>query len=259
MACKRAQAAVLTQAAVVDKTLEGNDLLFGVDSSIQANDLLQNNISMFEWVKRNKSYPDFWGRNLTGENCLTKEEIVFLHGKGCKIAPMYSNSNSKITEDEGKKHGLYIASVALELGIPENTAIFLEIGDTEKATTAYLKGFAGALLEQGYTPAFKANTDSKYDFDREFSRGMLNHKDIFKFCIVWAVAPTVPRFIGIATTHVIHPENWLPFAPSGITRDDIAIWQYGRNSHLINDDKGVQTTFNLNLVKNDRIIVEKLF
>ena len=53
-------------------------LLFGVDSKIQANDLLQNNIDQFEWVVRNKIYPNFYGRYLTGENCLTKDEIKFL-------------------------------------------------------------------------------------------------------------------------------------------------------------------------------------
>ena len=35
-------------------------LLFGVDSKIQANDLLQNNIEEFEWVVRNKIYPNFY-------------------------------------------------------------------------------------------------------------------------------------------------------------------------------------------------------
>ncbi len=61
-----------------------NRLLFGVDSKIQANDLLQNNIEELEWVVRNKIYPNFYGRYLAGENCLTKDEIKFLHSKGCK-------------------------------------------------------------------------------------------------------------------------------------------------------------------------------
>ena len=46
-------------------------LRFGVDSKVQSNDLLQNNITEFEWAARNKIYPDFWGRNITGENSLT--------------------------------------------------------------------------------------------------------------------------------------------------------------------------------------------
>ena len=53
-------------------------LFFGVDSQIQSDDVLQNNITLFEWSVRNKVYPNFWGRNLVGENALTREEIDFL-------------------------------------------------------------------------------------------------------------------------------------------------------------------------------------
>ena len=49
-------------------------LLFGADSATQASDLLQNNIAHFEWIVRNKIYPNFCGRYISGENRLTKEE-----------------------------------------------------------------------------------------------------------------------------------------------------------------------------------------
>ena len=55
-------------------------LIFGVDSKCRANELLQNNLTMFEWVVRNKIYPNFWGRALNGPDGLTTEEIKFLHG-----------------------------------------------------------------------------------------------------------------------------------------------------------------------------------
>ena len=42
--------------AETEKT-EVTRLLFGVDSKVQANDILQNNLSEFEWVLRNKIYP----------------------------------------------------------------------------------------------------------------------------------------------------------------------------------------------------------
>ncbi len=48
-------------------------LIFGVDSKIEASDILQNNISMFEWVVRNKVYPTYWGRNIVGKNALTEK------------------------------------------------------------------------------------------------------------------------------------------------------------------------------------------
>ena len=234
-------------------------LLFGVDSKIQANDLLQNNIEEFEWIIRNKIYPNFYGRYLTGENCLTKDEIKFLHSKGCKIAAIYADEGEKRTEEQGVILAKKIDVRALELGIPEGTVIFLEISESEGVTRDFMKGFAKALMVEGYTPGFKANTDAKFGFDREFSRGMQTDKDIFKMCLIWAIAPTVKEYNGMTTSHLIHPDNWIPYAPSGITRNEVAIWQYGRECHPIEDDMGKVTTFNLDLVRNEQVIVEKMF
>ena len=234
-------------------------LLFGVDSKIQANDLLQNNIEEFEWVVRNKIYPNFYGRYLTGENCLTKDEIQFLHEKGCKIAAIYADNGAKQTEEKGTILAKKIDIRALELGIPEGTSIFLEIGENETVSRDFMRGFAKALMVEGFTPGFKANTDAKFAFDREFSRGMQTDKDIFKKCLIWAVSPTVKEYNGITTSHLIHPDNWMPYAPSAITRREIAIWQYGVECHPIEDDMGKMTTFNLDLVRNEQVILEKMF
>ncbi len=269
MACKGAknkQNAVAVAAAtpVAEATIKTEvhtpvRLLFGVDSKIQADDILQNNISEFEWVVRNKVYPNFWGRNLVGENALTKKEIEFLHNKGCKIAAIYTDQGAKTTEEQGKILAKKIDVTAYELGIPEGTAIFLEIGEGENVTRDFMKGFAAILDEEHYVAGFKANTDAKYGFDREFSRGMQTDKEIFEKCLIWAVSPSLAEYERVTTTHLIHPDNWMPFAPSGITRQDIAIWQYGKNCHPIADDSGKETTFNVNLVRDAKIIIEKMF
>jgi len=79
MACKgakhaKALAEASRVAAVGPKTKTAEEavpverLLFGVDSEVQANDILQNNISVFEWVVRNKHHPIFWGWHLVGVN-----------------------------------------------------------------------------------------------------------------------------------------------------------------------------------------------
>ena len=236
-----------------------NRLLFGVDSKIQANDLLQNNIEEFEWVVRNKIYPNFYGRYLTGDNCLTQDEIQFLHGKGCKIAAIYKDDGEKQTEEQGTILAKKIDIRALELSLSEGTAIFLEIGEDETVTYEFMRGFATSLMVEGFTPGFKANTDARFAFDREFSKGMQTDKDIFKKCLIWAVSPTVEEYNGITTSHLIHPDNWTPYAPSGLTRAEIAIWQYGVECHPIEDDMGKVTTFNLDLVRNEQVIVEKMF
>ena len=268
MACKNANrttnVTMVTDMPKINKVEKASSepterLLFGVDSKIQANDLLQNNIDEFEWVVRNKLYPNFWGRYIAGENCLTKKEIDFLHDKGCKIAPMYKTSSVKETEDQGKMVAKQIDLIAFDLNIPEGTAIFLEIGDTETVTRDFMLGFAKVMLAEGYIPAFKANTDAKYAFDREFSRGMQSDKEIFDKCLIWAVSPTLTEYERVTTTHLIHPDNWIPFAPSGTKRKNIAVWQYGKHCHPINDDEGKETTFNVDLVRKERVIIKAMF
>lgn len=234
-------------------------LFFGIDSHVSSSNVLQNNITEFEWAVRNKAYPNFWGRNLTGENALTKDEIDFLHSKACRIAAIYNDSDEKQSDEQGQILAKKLDVIALELGIPVGTAIFLEIGEKEKVSCDFMRGFASMLITEGFTPGFKANTDAAFDFDREYSRGMQTDKEIFEKCLIWAVAPSLAEYDRVTTTHLIHPDNWVPFAPSGITRNDIAIWQYGKNCHPIYDDSGKETTFNVNLVKDTRIIIEKMF
>ncbi len=272
MACKKMReklmkAAVMTvetkkaepERVVVQANKRSDGLIFGIDSRTKSSTLLQNNLTEFEWAVRNKIYPNFWGRNLNGENALTAEEVDFLHDKGCKIAAIYIDNGPRQTEEQGRAVASKIDAAASKLHIPAGTAIFLEIGENETAARDYMKGFAGLISEAGFVAGFKANTDAAFSFDREFSRGMQTDKAIFEKCLVWAVAPSLKEYDRVTTTHLIHPDNWMPFAPSGIRRDDIAIWQYGKNCHPIDDDAGKETTFNVNLVKNDMMIIERMF
>ena len=234
-------------------------LLFGVDSKFSSRVILQNNLDMYEWVLRNKTYPNFWGRNINGENALTIEEVEHLHSNACKIAPYYSTTQLKETEEQGKIIAKEITLIARKLRIPSNVSLFLEIKDLERVTTKFMRGFAEELILSGYTPGFKANTDAKYNFDREFSRGIQTNKEIFEKCLIWAIAPSLVEYDRMKTTHLIHPDNWSPFAPSGIRRKEIAIWQYGKECHSIEDDYGNLTSFNLNLVRNEDVIIKKMF
>jgi len=234
MACRDAYNKMLTSLVTPSRAV--SRLLFGVHSAVQANDLLQNNLTEFEWVRRNKVYPNFWGRNICGKNALTQAEIQFLHRKGCKIMAVWLAPGDKKTEDQGRLEAKKAVMTAKKLDIPRGAAIFMEIPEQEFAATKYLFGFASGLLREGYTPGFKANTDAVWSFDREFSRGVQNLPDIFRSCLVWAVSPSLKEYDQITTTHLIHPDNWKPFAPSGTTRNDIAIWQYGKDCHPILDD-----------------------
>lgn len=234
-------------------------LLFGVDSKSRVDELLQNNLNKFEWVVRNKIVPNFFGRYISGDECLTKSEIEFIHSKGCKIAALFSDESQKLTKEQAVSLVEKIDNCAFQLGVPEGVAIFLEINESETVSYDFLKEFASSLLFAGFTPGFKVNTDAKYVFDREFSRGIQNNRDLFSQCLVWATAPTVEEYNGITTSHLIHPDDWKPYAPSGMSRKNIAVWQYGINCHPIENDNELITTFNLNLVCDEQIIINQMF
>lgn len=234
-------------------------LFFGVDSKARADNILQNNLTQFEWVVRNKTHPNFWCRNINGENCLTKEEIKFIHNQGSKIGFMCLDNAEKATIPQGDFFANSMLDILNDLKIPNGVALFLEVNDTDIVSTEYMFGYAQKLLSNGFVPGFKANTDAKYPFDREFSRGIKYEKEIFGKCIVWATAPIIAEYDEITTTHLVHPENWVPFAPSGITRNDIAIWQYGKKCHSINDNLNKKTFFNVDLASNLKIIEHYMF
>ena len=135
----------------------------------------------------------------------------------------------------------------------------MELNESDNLTTDYLCGYAEAVLNLGYTPGVRANTDAAFGFDREFSRGMRVNQRLFEKMLIWADAPRLEEYDRMTTTHLIHPDNWKPFAPSGISRNEIALWSYGKECHPIHDYDDRLTTFNINLVRNDRVIIEKFF
>lgn len=248
---------VSIQPVAVEEEVER--LFFGVNSKTPAMELLQNNLTEYEWVSRNKISPNFWGRHILGKKALSKEEIDFLSSKGCLIVAICTDEGEKSTEDQGKSFGDQAIKAAVGLDIPVGKAIFLELTEEEAFTTEYLQGFANELLSSGYMPGFKANTDAAFDFDRVFSQGMQNAPDVFSECAIWASAPTIAEYDRITTTHLIHPDEWMPFAPSGITKKTVAVWQYGKDCHPIQSIKEENTSFNMDLVRNVQFILDKMF
>ena len=234
-------------------------LFFGVDSKFPATTLLQNNLNLFEWVTRNKVYPIFWGRNLNGKNELTLEEVKYLHDKGVKIALIGNSSPSKTTEEDGRKFAKRVLSLASNLNVPNNVVLFDAIDENEVVSKNYLRGYAIELLVKGYVPGFKVSTDSICPFNREFCRGIQVEPILFQKCMIWAITPTLDDYNGTIDTHILHPNYWKPYAPSGITRNEIAIWQYGKDCHRIFDDNDIETVFNLNISQNNLSILDKLF
>ena len=104
--------------------------IFGVDSAAPSHTRLTNGYTLYDWVMRQNSHPDFWGRTLLGDDPITQEEIEYLLGKKCKIALVIRDlTEAGVSVSDGTQDALRAAEAAKALGVPEHAgiALFAEI------------------------------------------------------------------------------------------------------------------------------------
>ena len=136
---------------------------YGVSSVTPMDKKLKNGYTMYDWVKRQKCFPDFSMRTLSGENKITMEEVEFLKSKGCKIGLVLRDlTEEKVSKADGTEEALSAVAVAKELGVPkeQGIALFAEIKPEWSVNHNWMISFAQTLVENGYVPAFIGNTDS---------------------------------------------------------------------------------------------------
>lgn len=197
---------------------------FGVCSTSPSNKMLKNGYTMYEWVKRQKCFPKFWGRNISGQNAITEDEIVFLKEKGCKILLVFNDlTEAKVSAVNGTEGALKAVEAAKKLGVPQNhgVALFAEIKSEWSVNHNWMISFAHIIATNGYTPAFIGNTDSSknFNFDRQCSHFVQATKDMNCFNTVFMA--TEPKCVGT-------PDEWLPYCPSVLDPNDIDLWSCGK-------------------------------
>lgn len=196
-------------------------MIFGVNTTEKATKKLTNGYTLYEWVMRKNSNPDFWSCTLLGDNRVSEEEIEYLLGKKCKIALIMRDlTEEKISSFDGSDDALRAAEAAKELGVPANEGIviFAEIQSNWSVSHNWMISFAQVLYKQGYIAGFIGNTDSSknFNFGRQCSHYVEATEEDNGFgAIYWA---TEPKLGG-------EPEYWAPYCPSALTPDDIDLWE----------------------------------
>lgn len=198
-------------------------IIYGADSKFPANTKLTNGFYLYDWVVRKSCYPSFWGRAITGEGTITREEIDFLKSRNCKIACMVTHINEvEISGNEGINDAWIAIKAAKALGIPENSgiALFAYIPSDWSVNHNWMIGYAKTLFENGYIPGFAGNTDSSmnFNFNRQCSHYVQGTRQYNEFSAVyWATEPK----------YDFDPDVWAPYAPSEQLPKDMDMWQYG--------------------------------
>ena len=81
--------------------------VFGVSSATPINKKLKNGYTMYDWVMRQKGFPAFCMRTLSGADKITAEEIAFLKDKDCKIGLVIRDlTEAKVSATNGTQDAL---------------------------------------------------------------------------------------------------------------------------------------------------------
>ena len=210
--------------------------IFGVSSATPINKKLKNGYTMYDWVKRQKCFPAFCMRTLSGEDKITAEEIEFLKAKDCKIGLVVCDlTEAKVSGVNGTEDALKAVEAAKELGVSQNVgiALFAEIKPEWSVNHNWMISFAQVVSANGYVPAFIGNTDSSknFNFDRQCSHYVQATKDVDCFGAVFMA--TEPKLDGA-------PEEWAPYCPSALEPEDISLWSCGTTTF---DFTGVEDVY----------------
>ena len=197
--------------------------VFGVYSATPINKKLKNGYTMFDWVMRQKGVPAFCMRTLSGEDCITAEEIAFLNGKDCKIGLVIRDlTEQKVSAVSGTEDALKAVEAAKELGVPQNRgiALFAEIKPEWSVNHNWMISFAQTVFANGYAPGFIGNTDSSvnFNFDRQCSHFVQATQAAN--CFGATFMATEPKCTK-------RPEAWTPYCPSALEPADISLWSCG--------------------------------
>ena len=193
---------------------------FGVNSVTPINKKLKNGYTMYDWIRRQKCFPVFCMRTLSGEGQITKDEIDFLRAKECKIGLVIRDlTEARISASNGTEDALKALEAAKTLGVPQNEgiALFAEIKPEWSVNHNWMISFAQTISARGYTPAFIGNTDSSknFNFDRQCSHYVQATRDVAYFGAVFMA--TEPKCNDM-------PKEWTPYCPSALEPEDIHLW-----------------------------------
>ena len=218
---------------------------FGIDTETRVDELLQHNLTLFEWIRKNQGFPYFIGRRINGDSSLSNDEINYIKANGSKAIPILT----PYPQMNGIENAKMATAILRNLQIEKNIPVFLAV-DAENVTNDYLLDYAESIVNSGYIPGFYVDTDSFYDFDRQFSRAYQSNEELMKKCKLWALSPEMEEFFETKDAHSEKPTFWGPFAPSCINKEQIMIWQYGKKAHPVNTYSGKKANFNLNIAIN---------
>jgi hypothetical protein len=180
---------------------------------------------LFECVRRNYGIPKFWGRYLktvpNRADGLTANEINFLHQKGIRILPIYSDFRRSV----GYARGQIIARNAIfhaeRLKFPKDTVLFANVEHHFEVGEGWIRGWVDTFYPSGYRPGFY-HDPVKGGFSAAFCAAVSNSERVKEQAILWSAEPE-PGVSNEGDAPAFNPAK--PPCPANVWG-----WQYGRDA-----------------------------
>jgi len=198
-------------------------MLYGVNSTKSAITKLLDGQDLFTVVMRQKGFPAFWGRSLSGVDRITKEEKEYLESKNCKVVLIFDElTEAQVSARNGVDDAMRAIKAAQELGVPanQNIALFADIKSDWSVNYNWMSSYAKTLADNGYVPGFIGNTDAStnFNFNRQTNQYVQSMAEIARGkTVYWA---TEPQAGG-------EPRKWSPYSPAALTPNHIGLWRTG--------------------------------
>ncbi len=193
--------------------------LWGVDSAAKVSG------SNYQCVVENNGKPAFWGRYLKTvpryADGLTRSEANFLHGKGIKILPIYSDFREAIGYDKGRvaaRNAVYLAKM---LDVPGGVFLFANIEKFFRVDDAWIQGWVETLYPSGYRPGFYHDPEEG-SFSSAYCKAASAQPLVRTQSVLWSASP-----LPGPTTEAEAPA-FKPSAPPCAA--NVWLWQYGKDA-----------------------------
>jgi hypothetical protein len=213
------------------KPVQPTRLLWGVDSCKPITGDGSANAGLYAQVTRHYGAPDFWGRYMTRtDNCpgLSSIEIGAAAYRHLGILPIYNayDCNAVRGYDTGLRYGTEATTAAANLGIPQGTAVAVDIepyGEqcpgAAHVDAAFIEGWYDGVLLASYVPLYYGNGTSGSEFGNAWCRAVSERPEVAIDSFLWTFQPSLLGRFTRASAPAFSPNR------PGCS-GNFAAWQY---------------------------------
>lgn len=199
-----------------DENKKKREVVWGVDSASVTTE------EVYVCVNDQFGKPEIWGRYLGSKEGvsrgITKKEVQYLHDREIKILPIYNHFTKAEGHDRGVELAQHAVSLAQEIGLPEDKAIFADIEPDYPVDASFIQGWYDGLKDTAYQPGIYGVFAEDQALFEIYNQVLKDNEELGKEMIIWSAHPQ------LEITTKDNAPKYEPIAPKNSL---LLGWQYG--------------------------------